>query len=455
MDGAETVRRIQKFARLRPDEQFVGVDINQIVQDAVAITRPRWEEKIARDSRPLELRLDLQAASPSQGRPAALTEVMTNLILNAIDAMPEGGTLTIATRTTPGRDVRVTVADTGIGMPEAVRQRIFEPFFSTKGEGGLGPRPVDGLLDRAAPRRRDPGGQRVRARGTTFTLVFPVATSRAAGRRRRADAPRAAGRRASCVVDNDAQVLVDPHRDAAQRRPHGDAGVERARRPSRPTQPGRFDVVAHQHRHGRDERLGGRRAAPRDRYARAAAVHHRLGTAGRGSRAPGALGVQRCLFKPVRPRRAGRAPCRRRWEPEPSGSGPLHRSATADLRRHRDLAALGATKASHLSNPPALVTSLNRVHSSANREAAGRRALVRSARSGAPRPWGGQRWVGGQIGPAERSRSGTAPPGVERSMSGPPPERFPEERHGSAGPLRTLGGLGGHIGAPHSTKRTS
>ena len=47
MDGSETVRRIQQFARLRPDEQFVGVDINQIVQDAVAITRPRWEENIA------------------------------------------------------------------------------------------------------------------------------------------------------------------------------------------------------------------------------------------------------------------------------------------------------------------------------------------------------------------------------------------------------------------------
>ena len=67
MDGSETVRRIQQFARLRPDEQFVGVDINQIVQDAVAITRPRWEENIARDSRALELKLDLQAERPSPG----------------------------------------------------------------------------------------------------------------------------------------------------------------------------------------------------------------------------------------------------------------------------------------------------------------------------------------------------------------------------------------------------
>src|SRR5262249_10134272 len=59
VDGSETGRRIQQFARLRPDEQFVGVDVNQIVHDAVAIVRPRWEEKIARANRHLELRLDL------------------------------------------------------------------------------------------------------------------------------------------------------------------------------------------------------------------------------------------------------------------------------------------------------------------------------------------------------------------------------------------------------------
>src|SRR2546422_7026455 len=98
LDGSETVRRIQTFARLRPEEQFIAVDVNQIVQDAVAITRPRWEEKIAHDRRPLHLRLDVGTVESIHGRPAALTEAMTNLILNALDAMPDGGTLRIATR---------------------------------------------------------------------------------------------------------------------------------------------------------------------------------------------------------------------------------------------------------------------------------------------------------------------------------------------------------------------
>src|SRR2546429_7598742 len=78
VDGAETVRRIQQFARLRPDGPPGGVDVNQSVHDAVAMIRPRLEEKIARDNRPLDLRLDLGTIETINGPPAALTEVTTN-----------------------------------------------------------------------------------------------------------------------------------------------------------------------------------------------------------------------------------------------------------------------------------------------------------------------------------------------------------------------------------------
>ncbi len=205
VDGSETVRRIQQFARLRPDEQFVGVDVNQIVHDAVAIVRPRWEEKIARDNRPLDLRLDLGSIETINGRPAALTELMTNLILNALDAMPDGGTLTITTRGEPRRQITLTVTDTGIGMPELVRRRIFEPFFSTKGEDGSGL----GLSMVYSIVRRHGGEIRVESepgRGATFTLTFPVA-SEPVGAEPEAALPRARRPARVLLVDDDPKVL--------------------------------------------------------------------------------------------------------------------------------------------------------------------------------------------------------------------------------------------------------
>jgi len=170
-DGSETVRRIQQFARLRPDEQFVPVDLNRVVRDAVAITHPRWEEQRTHGRHPLALDLQLGDVPLISGRPAALTEVVTNLVLNAMDAMAQGGTLTITSRTGRGRTAVLSVRDTGVGMPEAIRRRIFEPFFSTKGESGSGL----GLSMTYSIVKRHGGEievESVPGTGTTFTLVF-------------------------------------------------------------------------------------------------------------------------------------------------------------------------------------------------------------------------------------------------------------------------------------------
>jgi PAS domain S-box-containing protein len=174
-DGAETVRRIQEFARLRPEEPFVTLDLNQVIREAIAITRPRWETRMAERGIKIELALELTGTLLTRGRPAQLGEVMTNLIMNALDAMPTGGSLKISTRAQGPEWVSATVADTGMGIPEAVRRRIFDPFFTTKGEAGTGL----GLSVSYSIVKRHGGEIRVESqegRGTTFTLLLPVGT---------------------------------------------------------------------------------------------------------------------------------------------------------------------------------------------------------------------------------------------------------------------------------------
>ncbi len=141
LDAAETVRRIREATRQRGMEPFTAVAINEMVTDVLDVTRPRWKHEPQARGVTITLRTDLGAVPSVSGREAELREALTNLLFNAVDALPRGGTITITTRATraaEGELVEVTVSDTGIGMPEAVRARLFEPFFTTKGVKGTG-----------------------------------------------------------------------------------------------------------------------------------------------------------------------------------------------------------------------------------------------------------------------------------------------------------------------------
>jgi PAS domain S-box-containing protein len=173
MDGAQIVRRLQGFARQQPLEPLEPCDLAPIVQEAVELTRPRWRDEPQRRGTIIEVDAELSPLPSVLGQPAEIREALTNLVLNAVDAMPGGGQLRIRGRSDGGWVV-LDVTDTGTGMSEEVRKRIFDPFFTTKGKlgSGLGLSVVYGIMERHGGRievTSDPG------RGATFSLRFRVA----------------------------------------------------------------------------------------------------------------------------------------------------------------------------------------------------------------------------------------------------------------------------------------
>ncbi len=171
-DGAEVVRRVQRFSRVQPVSRTVPVDLNQLAQEVLELTRPRWHnEALLRQIR-VDTALDLGAIRPVAGELAPLREVLMNLLLNGIDAMPGGGRLILKTWMT-GPDVHCSVSDTGAGMSEEVRHRALDPFFTTKGpkSTGLGLSVTYGIVQRHNGKleiESTPG------RGTTVTITLPA-----------------------------------------------------------------------------------------------------------------------------------------------------------------------------------------------------------------------------------------------------------------------------------------
>jgi GAF domain-containing protein/ActR/RegA family two-component response regulator len=179
LDGAQTVRQIQEFTRVRRDQPTQTVDLNHAVRDAVAMTRTRWQHESQSRGVEIRLALDLGVVPPVDGQPPELREVLTNLILNAVDALPHGGEIRLATRLRDGR-VEVSVADTGVGMSDSVRRRIFEPFFSTKGPSGtgLGLAMAYGIVSRHGGEILVDSTEGV---GSTFTIRLPAGRATPAG----------------------------------------------------------------------------------------------------------------------------------------------------------------------------------------------------------------------------------------------------------------------------------
>ncbi|MER3473871.1 MAG: hypothetical protein C4335_07520 [Armatimonadota bacterium] len=153
-DAAQTVSRLREFYRPRGRAELrQSVDVNELVQETVELTSPRWREQAEAKGAFIHMHADLQPVPLVSANGGELREVLQNLIFNAVDALPRGGDIIIRTRTVSESArcwVVMEVEDNGIGMDEETRARCFEPFFSTKGEqgSGLGLAMVYGIVQR-------------------------------------------------------------------------------------------------------------------------------------------------------------------------------------------------------------------------------------------------------------------------------------------------------------------
>jgi PAS domain S-box-containing protein len=171
-DAASTVRRIQTFARKTSAAEMELLDLGSLLRDAIEITRTRWQNEALAAGRSVDVTLNAADGLWTRGNASELREVFVNLIVNAVDAMPQGGSLTICCQRKADR-LHLRFADTGTGMEEEVSERIFEPFYTTKGVlgTGLGLAVSYGILERhrgTISVKSQPG------EGTTFTIDLPV-----------------------------------------------------------------------------------------------------------------------------------------------------------------------------------------------------------------------------------------------------------------------------------------
>jgi len=160
----------------RPVLEMSETDVETLISEAEALLAKRLRERGVRLEKRFDAHLPHIRASADQ-----MKQVILNLLLNAMEAMPEGGTVTVTTTLIGGtriglpaaRSVQIQVRDTGMGISEEHLQRVFEPFFSTKGAKGSGL----GLWVSSGIVQAHGGTLQVRSvagRGTTFTIVLPV-----------------------------------------------------------------------------------------------------------------------------------------------------------------------------------------------------------------------------------------------------------------------------------------
>ena len=202
-DGRESVKRIQKFGVRLSEDNYMLVPLDELVAEAARMTSYRWKDEAERHGLAIELRMELGLEASARINAGEIREVLVNLILNACDAMPQGGVITLRSRAEEGWG-RIEVCDTGEGMDAETLAHAFELFFTTKGAENTG---LGLTISRGIVRARGPAGGAQHAGGGDD--VHPLAAS-AAGRepaaRQAPSAPEISGRLRVLIVDDNPMV---------------------------------------------------------------------------------------------------------------------------------------------------------------------------------------------------------------------------------------------------------
>jgi len=178
-DGAAKVKKIQDFSRANASDVAEIINVAETINDVVDMTRSKWKDGPILQGIIVDTKTDLDENLYIEGNISDIRNLITNLIFNAVDAMPDGGLITI-TAEEHNQQAFIRISDTGTGMTEETIEKIFDPFFTTKGLRGTGL----GLSEVFGAIKRHKGNIKVESkvgRGSIFTITLPLSRIQKAG----------------------------------------------------------------------------------------------------------------------------------------------------------------------------------------------------------------------------------------------------------------------------------
>ncbi|OGC89810.1 MAG: hypothetical protein A2W25_02915 [candidate division Zixibacteria bacterium RBG_16_53_22] len=204
LKGRRTVQRLQDFTHVSSRLQHSQVDLNKTVEEAIETTKPAWKDTVQMSGRTINLHRELGPVEIIDGSHDELKEAVCNVILNSVDALPDGGNIWVKTFMEDGKVV-LQIRDDGVGMDENTKSKLFFPFFTTKGKNGfgMGLAVVYGILFR---HQADIHVDSSPDQGAVFTFRFNPSRGRANNNQAapKADGP---GSLSILLVDDDKNLL--------------------------------------------------------------------------------------------------------------------------------------------------------------------------------------------------------------------------------------------------------